>query len=124
MKSLLEIGLFKPTVYKNWSQLPDGSSLLDGPIDLSGRSSRNGAWKRLLWVTVVKCCSACEDPISETSWNNNVVVLRCLISCDKHRIRLSDMNIYWVIRRLYSVSSLNFNQFHDVALNPKVECVF
>jgi len=93
MKRLLEIGLFRPTVHKNWTQLPDGSSLSDGPIDLSGRSSRNGAGKRLLWVTVVKCWSACEDSISETSWNNDVVVLRCLISCDKHWIRLSNMNI-------------------------------
>lgn len=62
-------------------QVPDGTGLINRPVNLNGWSTRRGARDRVVGVAVMKNSSGSQDLSSETGGNNYVVILRGLISC-------------------------------------------
>lgn len=101
--------------------IPNRTSLVEWPINLDSWSTGNWTRDGAVGVTVAKNTSGSEDLRGETTGDDNVVVLRWLISSDKHRVGLANMNIKWGEGSLKGVSSFNFHQLHLVSLNSKVE---
>lgn len=57
---------------------------------------------------------------SKSSGDNNVVVQRWLISCDKNRAGLAQMDVKGGVRVLDSVKAFNFDQCHGMSLESYV----
>lgn len=95
--------------------------MVEGPVDLYRWTAGRGTLDRASRVTVTKNARGSENPRSEASGNDNVVVLSWLVSRDEHRVRLTNMNIERRVGRLKGMCSLHLYQLHFMTLNSKVE---
>lgn len=103
------------------SRLPDGSSLVKGPINLDSWATRRRALDGAGGVGIPENSGGGEDRSGKARRNDNVKVLSRLIRCDKNGIRLADVNIKGREFRLEGVGSFNFHHLQSVALNSEVE---
>lgn len=103
------------------SSQPNRAGLVEGPVDLYGRTTGRGAFDRASRVAITKNAGGSEDPRSETSGNDDVVVLSWLVCRDEHGVRLADMNIERGVSCLKGVCSLHLYKLQLVTLNPEVE---
>ena len=95
--------------------------MVERPADFCGWSSRKRAFDRASRVTVTKNAGGGEHWVGEARRDDNVVVLSWLVGCDKHGVRLTDMNVERGIRGLKGMCSLHFNKLHLMSLNSEVE---
>lgn len=100
---------------------PDGTSLVEGPVDLSGRSTGKWAGGRGIRVGITEIAGGDEDRGGEPGGDGNVVGLRRLISRDKNRHALAKVDVKRGIANLQCVCSFDFHHLHLVPLNAEVE---
>lgn len=95
--------------------------MVEGPINLYRRTAGRGTFDSASRVTVTKNASGSEHPRSEASGNDNVVVLRWLVSRDEHRVRLTNVNVERGVGCLKGMCSLHLYKLHFMTLNSEVE---
>lgn len=105
-----------------WNKrVPNSSGLKDRWGNIKGRPRRNRAGYPNAWIAVMKDGSCCEYSSGESSRDNYVVILDRLISCDQHRIGLSEMDVEWRISVLEGMRSFYFHKFQWVSLDSEVD---
>lgn len=76
-----------------WNNLPDGASLVEGPVDLNRGAAWERACDRSRGVAVVEDPSGGQDLPGEPGRDHNAVVLSRLVCRDKDRVRLADVHV-------------------------------
>ena len=105
-----------------WNKrVPNSSGLKDRWGKIKSRPQRSRAGYPDAWIVVMKNGSCCEYSPGEQRRDNCVVILDRLISCDQHRIGLSDMDIEWRISVLEGMRSFYFHKFQWVSLDYEVD---
>lgn len=104
----------------NTSTIPDGACLVDGPVDLNGRTSRERELCRAMGVAVPEDGSRGEDRRREPAGDDDDVVRRGLISSEENRAGLADVKVKGGVLGLEGVGALDLYQDHLMALDPKV----
>lgn len=100
--------------------LPDGSSLVEGPIDLDSWATRRRPLDGAGRVGITENSGGGEDGSSKARRNHDVEVLSGLIRSDKNGIRLAYVNVKGREFRLEGMGAFNFHHLHSVALNSEV----
>lgn len=102
-------------------KLPEGPSLLHGPVDLVGWTDWQRHWGRGVRSVVAKQPGGSEDWLSEPGRANHKVVLGRPFQCDQNGDGLPRMDVERFVVLLQSVTSLDFDQGDIVVLNPEVD---
>jgi len=102
-------------------EIPQGSSLFNRPVKLNSWSTGRRIWNTSCWITVMKNGGRSEHLRGEACWDNNEVILCCLISCNQNRIGLPQMDIKGIISVLQWVSSFDLHQQHFMPLNSEID---
>lgn len=104
-----------------WNKrVPDSSGLKDRWSNIKSRSGRSRTGYPDPRIAVMKNGSCCVYPSGESRRNNYIVILDRLISCDQHRIGLSEMDVKWRISVLEGMRSFDLHKFQCVPLDSEV----
>lgn len=103
--------------------VPQGTSLVEGPVDLSGWAPREGPGGGGVGAGVAEVASVVEDLRGEAGGCNDVVVLGGLIGCDEDRHALSEVDVERRVADLQRVRPFDLDHLHLVALDAEVEGV-